>query len=183
MKLEQNKDCFPIPSFCPYPFKRQTQEVWSCTGGASEQGPTKELSEGSEYTLSLPFVGWESQETKHIKAGIKKVLLSFCGSETEAERTHQGTFSRADHLSGIKHRLENPSDLTYFPRIKQEKCKHSPSLTLARSFTCETSLLFKMRSISLLKLIPAGCCLTWSTLFELQPSKYVLLLMAILVVP
>jgi len=45
----------------------------------SEQGPTKELPEGSQYNLSLPFVSWESQETRQIKAGIKKVILSFCG--------------------------------------------------------------------------------------------------------
>ena len=47
--------------------------------GASEQGPTEELPEGSQYTLSLPLVGWEPQETKQIRAGIKKVSLSFCG--------------------------------------------------------------------------------------------------------
>lgn len=47
--------------------------------GAGKRGATEELPEGSQYTLSLPFLGWKSQETKQIRAGIKKVSLSFCG--------------------------------------------------------------------------------------------------------
>lgn len=87
-------------------------------------------------------------------------MPSFCGQETEVERTHQGTFSRSIRMRGIKDRLKSPSGQVIFPQMKQEKHEYSPSLTLVGSFTCETSLLFKMRSISLLKLIPTGHWLT-----------------------